>query len=111
MVFRWESENVLFPELNLERQYRVMKCLENSSVPVPKVRWLEGDVWGTGPAFLCDGPGRRRSPSHFISRALGEGIVLRCQLGAQGRFVATDNRGYGQAALLGLERLGALLFG
>jgi len=44
LVFRLEPRDVLvFPEYDLPRQVRVMRCLAQTDVPVPVVRWLEED--------------------------------------------------------------------
>jgi aminoglycoside phosphotransferase (APT) family kinase protein len=45
----------VFPEYDLTRQFRIMRALEGSGVPVPRARWLgdEGDVLGL-PFFVMD---------------------------------------------------------
>lgn len=42
MVLRWQPKDFpVFPDYDLGKQFRVMECLQNTDVPVPKVRWLE----------------------------------------------------------------------
>jgi len=41
MVLRRKPELPLFPDYDLRRQIRVMECLQNTSIPVPKVLWFE----------------------------------------------------------------------
>lgn len=41
----------IFPEYDVGRQYRVMKALEPSDVPVPRVRWNEPDASFLGAPF------------------------------------------------------------
>jgi aminoglycoside phosphotransferase (APT) family kinase protein/putative sterol carrier protein len=41
----------VFPEYDLERQYRVMACLGPSGVPVPEVLWYEADADVLGSPF------------------------------------------------------------
>jgi aminoglycoside phosphotransferase (APT) family kinase protein/putative sterol carrier protein len=44
MLFRGAGKSdPVYPDPKLEQQFRVMKCLENTNVPVPKVFWLEMD--------------------------------------------------------------------
>jgi aminoglycoside phosphotransferase (APT) family kinase protein len=44
LVFRLEPRDFLvFPEYDLPKQVRVMRCLAPTGVPVPAVRWLEED--------------------------------------------------------------------
>jgi aminoglycoside phosphotransferase (APT) family kinase protein/putative sterol carrier protein len=44
MVFRGAGRSdPVYPDLKLERQFRVMQCLQNTAVPVPRVHWMERD--------------------------------------------------------------------
>jgi len=48
LVLRWTPEGAaLFPDYDLGTQYHIMRCLQGTAVPVPKVLWLE-----TNPAVL-----------------------------------------------------------
>jgi aminoglycoside phosphotransferase (APT) family kinase protein len=53
------TERLVFPEYDLERQYRVMAALAGSDVPVPRMRWFEHDAGVLGQTFFvmdaCDG--------------------------------------------------------
>ncbi len=52
LVARLEPTDFLvFPEYDLGTQYRVMECLAATSIPVPRVRWLEHDASVLGSAF------------------------------------------------------------
>ena len=42
-VIRMEPEYGPVPPYDVEKQYRLLKILENTSVPVPRVYWLEKD--------------------------------------------------------------------
>ena len=56
MVFRGAGKaDPVYPDPKLERQFRVMKCLQDTKVPVPKVYWLEMDESMFGfPFYLMD---------------------------------------------------------
>jgi aminoglycoside phosphotransferase (APT) family kinase protein len=57
LVARLEPRDFLvFPEYDLECQYEVMARLDDSGVPVPRVRWLERDpaVLGGGAFYVMD---------------------------------------------------------
>jgi aminoglycoside phosphotransferase (APT) family kinase protein/putative sterol carrier protein len=45
----------VYPEYDLSVQFRVMKCLQKSKVPMPKVYWLEEDETMLGTAFYVMG--------------------------------------------------------
>ncbi|MEX1254996.1 MAG: phosphotransferase family protein [Dehalococcoidia bacterium] len=52
LVFRLEPRDVrVFPEYDLARQVRVMRCLIDTGIAVPTVRWLEEDQGVVGRAF------------------------------------------------------------
>src|SRR5207237_4160712 len=52
LVVRVEPTDFLvFPEYDVRRQARVMRCLEGTAVPVPRVRWLEEDPSHLGARF------------------------------------------------------------
>jgi len=51
IVVRLEPKYRVFPEYDLEKQYRIMACLAGTDVPVPRVRWYEGDRKFVGSAF------------------------------------------------------------
>lgn len=52
LVFRLEPrDSLVFPEYDLPKQVRVMRCLEGAGVPVPTVRWLEEDQGVLGCPF------------------------------------------------------------
>lgn len=56
MVARLEpTEHVVFPSYDIELQCRVLRLLENTDVPVPRVRWLEPDDTVLGvPFYIMD---------------------------------------------------------
>jgi aminoglycoside phosphotransferase (APT) family kinase protein/putative sterol carrier protein len=44
LLFRGAGKSdPVYPDPKLERQFRVMKCLESTDVPVPRVYWMEKD--------------------------------------------------------------------
>jgi aminoglycoside phosphotransferase (APT) family kinase protein/putative sterol carrier protein len=45
----------VYPDYDLSIQFRVMKCLDKSEIPVPKVYWLEEDANVLGTAFYLMG--------------------------------------------------------
>jgi len=52
LVVRLEPTDFLvFPEYDLRKQFRVLECLSETDVPVPRVRWFEGDPAVLGCAF------------------------------------------------------------
>ena len=56
LVLRMEPQGIpLFSESDLRPQYRIMKALANSEVPVPRMRWFEEDdsVLGS-PFYIMD---------------------------------------------------------
>ena len=65
MVLRRPPKLPLFPEPNLQIQFRVMQCLQGSKVPVPKVYWLEADDSILGDPFYIMSEIKGVSPSDF----------------------------------------------
>lgn len=56
LVFRLEPQSFrVFPEYDLPKQARVMRCLRETDVPVPVVRWLEEDQRVLGCPFYVMG--------------------------------------------------------
>ncbi|MFA4835569.1 MAG: phosphotransferase family protein [Dehalococcoidia bacterium] len=52
LVVRWAPEAYsVFPDYDLLAQYRIMQCLKDSSVPVPKMYWFEEDKGVLGGPF------------------------------------------------------------
>lgn len=45
----------VFPEYSLDKQFRIMECLQGTNVPVPKVFWLEEDEKVLGTQFYIMG--------------------------------------------------------
>jgi aminoglycoside phosphotransferase (APT) family kinase protein/putative sterol carrier protein len=44
MFFRGAGKSdPVFPDFKLERQFRIMRCLQDTNVPVPRVYWMEMD--------------------------------------------------------------------
>ena len=41
----------VFPEYDLHKQFRIMKTLQETSIPVPKVHWLEENTGLFGTSF------------------------------------------------------------
>ena len=79
LVFRWRSENFLFPEYkgsNLEKQYRVMKCLENSGLPVPKMCWFEEDARVLGRPFYVMSRVEGEVPPTAYPGIFGKGLLF-----------------------------------
>ncbi len=71
LVARLEPRDFLvFPEYDLEQQYGVMARLDGSSVPVPRVRWLERDPAVLGSPFYVmdavDGDVPSEVPSYHV---------------------------------------------
>jgi NAD(P)-dependent dehydrogenase (short-subunit alcohol dehydrogenase family)/aminoglycoside phosphotransferase (APT) family kinase protein len=56
LVLRLPPERApVFPEYDLERQFRIMERLASSGVPVPAMRWLESDAAVLGaPFYIMD---------------------------------------------------------
>jgi aminoglycoside phosphotransferase (APT) family kinase protein len=88
-VLRKKPPGKLLPMAHMvDREYRVMKALEGSAVPVPKMLWLEEDesIIGTSffvmeyvrgrvfpdPSFLGVEPGERRALFNEMARVLAE---------------------------------------
>jgi aminoglycoside phosphotransferase (APT) family kinase protein/putative sterol carrier protein len=51
VVIRLEPRYRVFPEYDLEKQFRIMAALAGTDVPVPRVRWYEGDRSILGSSF------------------------------------------------------------
>lgn len=44
MLFRGAGRSdPVYPDFKLDRQFRVMRCLQDTAVPVPRVHWMERD--------------------------------------------------------------------
>jgi len=56
MVLRWQPKDFpVFPDYDLGKQFRVVECLQNTDVPVPKVRWLEKNEYVLdSPFYIMD---------------------------------------------------------
>lgn len=56
LVLRMEPQGIpLFSHYDLRPQYRIMKTLAVSDVPVPRMRWFEEDPWLLGsPFYIMD---------------------------------------------------------
>jgi len=66
MLFRGAGKSdPVYPDFKLERQFRVMKCLQGTKVPVPKVYWLEMDEKMFGFPFYLMGRLDGVVPSEF----------------------------------------------
>ena len=53
----------VFPEYALTKQFKVMKTLGETNVPVPKMFWLEEDSQPAGISLLCHGKAQGHSPA------------------------------------------------
>jgi len=72
MVLRRQPKDVvLFPDYDLEKQYRIMEKLANTDVPVPRVYWIEHDIGILGSPFYLmskiEGQIAPDVPSYHIS--------------------------------------------
>ena len=65
MVLRRPPELPLFPDYDLRRQFLVMKRLQGSTVPVPRVYWLERDESVIGDSFYVMGEVKGVTPSDY----------------------------------------------
>ena len=56
MLFRAPATSApVYPDFKLERQFRVMQCLQGTNVPVPRVYWMERDARVLGfPFYLME---------------------------------------------------------
>jgi len=56
MVLRYPPQSYpIFPEYDLTKQFRIMECLQETDVPVPKTHWLEQDARLIGAPFYLMG--------------------------------------------------------
>lgn len=86
VIRRYRSGGLLREETDPERQYRVLKALQNSTIPVPEVLWFEGDEAVLGAPFFV-----MRRVHGFVPlpwSAEGRNFLARVGAGATGmRFV------------------------
>lgn len=66
MVFRAAAmSHPVYPDFKLERQFKVMQCLQVTDVPVPKVYWMEQDESVLGFPFYLMGKLDGAVPSEY----------------------------------------------
>ncbi|MFA4835015.1 MAG: phosphotransferase family protein [Dehalococcoidia bacterium] len=81
MAIRWPPTGTpLFPDNDVLMQYRVMQCLGNSDLPVPRMYWCEEDESVLGVPFYVMGRIQGKSPADYPPGPHARGMLFEATL-------------------------------